>query len=99
MDSGDINIFNNYRIQNNAKRGPVRGGIRFHHGVDYGWNKSTLERYARILDAMRNRSSEEAFKEMYNDIEMAYLALKKMRKNRNLLILNSFVRYEYLIIF
>ncbi|HEY60697.1 MAG TPA: Glu/Leu/Phe/Val dehydrogenase [Anaerolineae bacterium] len=30
MDSGDIRIFNGFRVQHNNARGPCKGGIRFH---------------------------------------------------------------------
>lgn len=34
MDSGDIKIFNGYRVQYNDARGPTKGGIRYHQQVD-----------------------------------------------------------------
>ena len=38
---------------------------------------STIERHEKIFNAIRMHKPEEAFKEMYNDIEMVHLALKK----------------------
>ncbi len=34
LDSGDLGIFIGYRIQHNAARGPMKGGLRFHPAVD-----------------------------------------------------------------
>jgi glutamate dehydrogenase (NAD(P)+) len=34
MDNGDVRIFTGYRVQHNLGRGPVKGGIRYHHAVD-----------------------------------------------------------------
>jgi hypothetical protein len=34
MDDGRLRIFQGYRIQHNAARGPFKGGIRFHPTVD-----------------------------------------------------------------
>ena len=34
MDSGTIQMFQGYRIQHNAVRGPYKGGIRFHPELD-----------------------------------------------------------------
>ena len=34
MDSGEVNIFQGYRVQHNDARGPYKGGIRFHPQVD-----------------------------------------------------------------
>ncbi len=42
---------------------------------------STIERHERIFKAIEKRDPEEAFKEMYNDIEMIHLALKKYEKD------------------
>jgi len=33
MDSGDIRVFEGYRVQHNIARGPAKGGIRYHPGV------------------------------------------------------------------
>jgi glutamate dehydrogenase (NAD(P)+) len=33
MDSGEIKIFNGYRVQHNNARGPCKGGIRYHPDV------------------------------------------------------------------
>ncbi|MBC8389285.1 MAG: FadR family transcriptional regulator [Actinobacteria bacterium] len=38
---------------------------------------STIKRHEKIFNAIRMHKPEEAFKEMYNDIEMVHLALKK----------------------
>lgn len=34
MDSGEVQVFNAYRVLYNDARGPGKGGIRFHHEVD-----------------------------------------------------------------
>src|SRR3989344_1845307 len=34
MDDGHKKIFHGYRVQYSSKRGPYKGGIRFHHQVD-----------------------------------------------------------------
>jgi len=34
MDSGDVKIFQGYRVQHNDARGPYKGGIRFHPQVN-----------------------------------------------------------------
>jgi glutamate dehydrogenase (NAD(P)+) len=34
MDDGTIEVFTGYRVQHNLSRGPVKGGIRYHAGVD-----------------------------------------------------------------
>ena len=34
MDSGNVKIFNGYRVQYNDARGPTKGGIRYHQDVD-----------------------------------------------------------------
>ena len=34
MDSGEVRIFQGYRVQHNNARGPYKGGIRFHQNVD-----------------------------------------------------------------
>lgn len=34
MDSGDVEIFNGYRVQHSSLLGPYKGGIRFHPQVD-----------------------------------------------------------------
>jgi glutamate dehydrogenase (NAD(P)+) len=34
MDSGDIGTFVGYRVQHDSARGPMKGGLRFHHEVD-----------------------------------------------------------------
>ena len=34
MDDGSIEVFPSFRIQYNSARGPTKGGIRFHPGVD-----------------------------------------------------------------
>src|SRR5918993_342066 len=33
MDSGEVYVFEGYRVQHNVARGPSKGGIRFHPGV------------------------------------------------------------------
>ncbi len=33
-DDGDINVFVGYRVQHDNSRGPMKGGIRYHHQVD-----------------------------------------------------------------
>ncbi|MAT14186.1 MAG: glutamate dehydrogenase [Planctomyces sp.] len=33
-DNGEISTFIGYRIQHNSARGPMKGGLRFHHEVD-----------------------------------------------------------------
>jgi len=38
---------------------------------------STIERHQKIFNAVKNHEPDEAFREMYNDIEMVYKALKK----------------------
>jgi len=43
---------------------------------------STVERHERIFEAIRRHKPKEAYKEMYNDIEMVHLALKKYEKNK-----------------
>lgn len=42
---------------------------------------STIKRHEKIFRAIEKRKPEEAFKEMYNDIKMIHLALKKYEKN------------------
>ena len=34
MDNGAVKVFEGYRVQHNATRGPTKGGIRFHPDVD-----------------------------------------------------------------
>jgi len=34
MDSGQVQVFTGYRIQHSSARGPCKGGIRYHPGVD-----------------------------------------------------------------
>jgi glutamate dehydrogenase (NAD(P)+) len=34
MDNGEIGTFIGYRVQHNSARGPMKGGLRFHHEVD-----------------------------------------------------------------
>jgi glutamate dehydrogenase (NAD(P)+) len=34
MDSGEVRVFEGYRVQHNSSRGPTKGGIRFHPNVD-----------------------------------------------------------------
>lgn len=36
MDDGTTKVFNGYRIQHQLSRGPVKGGLRYHHHVDQG---------------------------------------------------------------
>jgi glutamate dehydrogenase (NAD(P)+) len=36
MDSGQVEIFEGYRVQHNLSTGPAKGGIRFHHDVTLG---------------------------------------------------------------
>ncbi len=33
---GSLSVFQGYRVQHNASRGPFKGGLRFHPGVDVG---------------------------------------------------------------
>jgi len=34
MDNGQVQVFEGYRVQHNQSRGPTKGGIRYHPGVD-----------------------------------------------------------------
>ena len=34
MDDGEVEVFEGYRVQHNASRGPTKGGIRYHPHVD-----------------------------------------------------------------
>jgi glutamate dehydrogenase (NAD(P)+) len=34
LDSGEVRVFEGYRVQHNTSRGPTKGGIRFHPDVD-----------------------------------------------------------------
>jgi glutamate dehydrogenase (NAD(P)+) len=34
LDDGSVEIFPSFRIQYNSARGPTKGGIRYHPGVD-----------------------------------------------------------------
>ncbi|MDB4614517.1 hypothetical protein OAH18_02380 [bacterium] len=34
MDNGDIGTFIGFRMQHNSARGPMKGGLRYHHEVD-----------------------------------------------------------------
>jgi glutamate dehydrogenase (NAD(P)+) len=34
LDSGEVQVFEGYRVQHNAARGPTKGGIRYHPDVD-----------------------------------------------------------------
>ena len=34
LDNGEVEVFEGYRVQHNASRGPTKGGIRFHPHVD-----------------------------------------------------------------
>lgn len=34
MDSGEVKVFEGYRVQHNQSRGPTKGGLRYHHEVD-----------------------------------------------------------------
>ena len=36
LDNGQLGIFQGYRIQHNAARGPLKGGLRYHPSVDSG---------------------------------------------------------------
>ena len=36
MDDRSIELFTGYRVQHNDSRGPYKGGIRYHHGLDLG---------------------------------------------------------------
>ncbi len=36
MDNGEIEVFTGYRVQHNQTLGPCKGGIRYHHQVDFG---------------------------------------------------------------
>ncbi|MFO0774853.1 MAG: Glu/Leu/Phe/Val dehydrogenase [Nitrospiraceae bacterium] len=36
MDDGRVDIFDGYRVQHDSSRGPCKGGIRFHPGVELG---------------------------------------------------------------
>ena len=33
-DKGELHTFIGYRVQHNQARGPMKGGLRFHHQVD-----------------------------------------------------------------
>ncbi|MGP1576740.1 MAG: Glu/Leu/Phe/Val family dehydrogenase [Treponema sp.] len=35
MDDGTIRVFEGYRVQHSTLRGPAKGGIRYHHQVDF----------------------------------------------------------------
>jgi glutamate dehydrogenase (NAD(P)+) len=34
LDSGEVTVFEGYRVQHNSSRGPTKGGIRYHPDVD-----------------------------------------------------------------
>lgn len=34
LDSGEVRVFEGYRVQHNSSRGPTKGGIRYHPDVD-----------------------------------------------------------------
>ena len=34
MDNGEVQVFEGYRVQHNASRGPTKGGVRYHPDVD-----------------------------------------------------------------
>src|SRR3954462_15460884 len=34
MDSGEIRTFHGYRVQHDNSRGPMKGGLRYHPGLD-----------------------------------------------------------------
>ena len=34
LDNGEVAVFEGFRVQHNASRGPTKGGIRYHHDVD-----------------------------------------------------------------
>ncbi len=36
MDSGEVKVFTGYRVQHDSARGPSKGGIRYHPGVNLG---------------------------------------------------------------
>ena len=40
MDDGSIKLFKGYRVQHSTARGPAKGGIRYHTGVNYDEVKS-----------------------------------------------------------
>lgn len=40
LDSGDVRTFTGYRVQHNNARGPLKGGLRYHPGVDLEETKS-----------------------------------------------------------
>lgn len=40
LDSGDIRTFTGFRVQHNNARGPLKGGLRYHPGVDLEETKS-----------------------------------------------------------
>ncbi|MCZ6780453.1 MAG: glutamate dehydrogenase, partial [Nitrospirae bacterium] len=36
MDDGTVEVFTGYRVQHDSSRGPSKGGIRYHPGVNLG---------------------------------------------------------------
>lgn len=36
MDNGEVKVFTGYRVQHDSARGPSKGGIRYHHEVNFG---------------------------------------------------------------
>ncbi len=40
MDDGRIRVFEGYRVQHNAARGPYKGGIRYHPNADLGHTRA-----------------------------------------------------------
>jgi glutamate dehydrogenase (NAD(P)+) len=40
MDDGEIQVFTGFRVQHNKKRGPMKGGLRYHPTVDLNHCKS-----------------------------------------------------------
>jgi glutamate dehydrogenase (NAD(P)+) len=36
MDDGHVEVFTGYRVQHDSSRGPSKGGVRYHHGVNLG---------------------------------------------------------------
>ena len=51
MDNGEIGTFIGYRVQHNSARGPMKGGLRYHHEVNAD-EVLSLPMYAELTDQL-----------------------------------------------
>ena len=53
MDNGDLATFIGYRVQHNNARGPMKGGLRYHHEVDLDERRGRI----RLLEPVEQGST------------------------------------------